>query len=152
MKSHLAVSLALVAAVLAVAPGNAQFLQKLEQGLIGGQGQAPGYNGSGQQQMPPGYNGSGQQQLQPMFVGNVNLPPGQYMMSNVQTGQAFYVSVQGGQMYMSNQADSQQTFSPNQGLLQPQQGGVGGLIKSGLGSFLKNQMTPQQQAPVQPQF
>lgn len=37
------------------------------------------------------------------LVGNVSLPPAQYMMTNVQTGQAFYVTAQNSQMFLNNQ-------------------------------------------------
>ena len=136
MKRYAASALLLIL-VLAAAPCQAQFLKKLEQEFLG-QGQ--------QQGLTPG---------QPTMVGNANLPPGQYMMTNVQTGQAFYITIQNGQIYLTGQAVNQ----PGQGFVQQQQqqqqqppSGLGGMIKGGLGSFLKNELTPQQ-APVQtPQF
>lgn len=133
------------ASLLATAPAHAQLLEKLEQSLLGGQGQ-------GQQQVL----GQGQQQnFMPgtsspsAVIGNVNLPPGQYMLSNVQTGQAFYVVIQNGQMSLTGPPGGQQFAGNQQGYFQqPQQSGVGGMIRSGLGSFLKNQLVPQQ-APGQ---
>jgi hypothetical protein len=143
MKRYLAISLAVGALIFAIAPSQAQFLKDLQQNFLGGgqqQGQMPGQFGGGVQQ-------------QNAFIGNVNLPPGQYMMSNVQTGQAFYVLVDNGQMYLSGQPGGQQPLAPGQGGLfqqpQQQQGGVGGMLKEGLGNFLKNQIAPQQQVPNQ---
>lgn len=149
MKRYLAV--ALVALFFSGVPCQAQFLQNLEKGLLGGQGQG--------------------QQPQPVVVGNVNLPPGQYLMTNVQSGQAFYVAVQNGQMFLTGQPappqmmapgqgymqqpgqvmmQPQQMMAPGQGMMQPQQpSGMGGLIERGLGGFLKNEMAPQQQVPGQ---
>jgi hypothetical protein len=127
--------------ILAAMPSSAQFLKKLEQELVGGQQQTG-------------------QPAQPTLLGTVNLPPGQYLMTNVQSGQAFYVLVQGGQMYLSNQAvqqPQQQGFLPGvlpgQGLMpgqngqglppgQQQQGGMGGFVERGLGNFLKNEIAP----------
>ena len=120
-------AMALLALVFVATPCQAQFLKKLEQQFIGGQGQ-------GQQQgMMPG------QQAQ--VVGNVNLPPGQYMMTNVQTGQGFYVVVQNGQMFLTGSQSTPQMMAPGQGMMQ-QQGGMGGL--GGLGGLLKNGLSPQQ--------
>lgn len=158
MKRYLA-AVSLVALVLVGTPCHAQkFLQKLENVLGNQQGQG----------FMPG------QQTQP--VGNVNLPPGQYMMTNTQSGQAFYVIIQSGQMYLTapssntpympgqNGGGYPPVYMPGQngsGLppvympgqngsgLAPNQGGVGGLIKNGLGNFLQNQMNPQ---PQQQQF
>jgi len=144
MKRYAAV--ALVALAFAGTPCHAQFLQKLEQTLTGGQGQ--------QQGMPGQLN---------QVIGNVNLPPGQYMMTNVQSGQAFYVAVQNGQMFLTGPGQQAPQMMPGQGgggifpqqgqgFLQQQQGqgGMGGLIKNGLGNFLQNQLAPQQ-GPVQGQ-
>ena len=82
---------------------------------------------------------------QPSLIGNVNLPPGQYMMTNVQTGHAFYVQVQNGQMFLSAQpAQTQQQYSQGQNM---QQSGKG-LIKN----LIRNQLAPQpqqQQVPYQ---
>jgi hypothetical protein len=122
-------ALTLLVFVLAAVPCQAQFLKKLGEEFLN-QGQ--------QQGAMPGQ--------QPTMIGNVNLPPGQYMMTNVQTGAAFYVVVQNGQMYLIGTAQ-QQMMNSGQGLLQQgqtqQQGGLGGMIKGGLGNFLKNELTPQ---------
>jgi hypothetical protein len=127
MKRYIAVSL--VALAFGGVPCSAQLLQKLEQGLMAGQGQ---------QGMMPG------QQAQATMIGNVNLPPGQYMMTNVQTGQAFYVAIQNGQMFLTGQQVAPQMMAPGQGMMmQQQQGGAGGLMNGGLGNFLKNELAPQ---------
>ena len=138
MKRHVitytAAVMTLSAVILAASPCQAQFLKQIEQGLLGGQGQ-------GQQQgamfghQPGAMYG---QQSGANLVGNVNLPPAQYMMTNVQTGQAFYVVVQNGQMFLTGQPGAGQTMAPG-GMMQGQQGGLGGL-----GSFLKNELAPQQ--------
>lgn len=115
------VILLLVVAFFCAIPCQAQFMKQLKDSLIG----------------------QGQQQGQPTLLGNVNLPPGQYMMTNVQTGNAFYVVVQSGQMYLSGQpAQNQQLMAPVGGTTQQ---GTGGMIKEGLGNFLRNQIAPQQQ-------
>jgi hypothetical protein len=64
------------------------------------------------------------------------------MMTNVQTGQAFYVRIQNGQMFLSGQQGTSQMMAPGQGGMQQ---GAGG----GFGNFLKNELTPQQQFPSQ---
>ncbi len=146
MKRYAAV--AMVALAFAGTPCQAQqFLQKLEQKLTGGQG-------LGQQQgMMPG------QQSPANVIGNVSLPPGQYMMTNTQSGQAFYVVIENGQMFLSGPGQQQapQMMAPGQGMfqqpgmLQQQQqggGGVGGMLKNELGNFLQNKLAPQQ-APGQ---
>lgn len=90
----------------------------------------------------------GQQQVAGSPAGNTNLPPGQYMMTSMYSGQAFYVTVtQQGQMFAADPRTVQVYFQPqgqqplmNQGYQQqqmmpgqqmPQQGG-------GFGSMLKN--------------
>ena len=132
MKRFAAVSF--FAFVLVAVPCQAQFLKTLEKDLLGGQGQAQ------QQGAVPGQQGQGS------LIGNVNIPPGQYMMTNVQTGQAFYVLVQAGQMFLSGPPASPQMMAPGQGMMQQQpqqqQGG-------GFGNFLRNQLAPQQQVPNQ---
>jgi hypothetical protein len=133
MKRYAMVSIAAASAVAAasvfVAPCQAQFLKNLQDSLLGGT--------AGQQQA----NGV----AQPQLVGSVNLPPAQYMMTNVQTGQAFYVTVQSGQMYLGGQQAP--PVMPSQTVMPQQQGGgFGGMVKNGLGNFLQNQITPQQQA------
>lgn len=142
--------------VAAATPCQAQFLQDLKDQFLGGGGAA-----------------AGQYQQQPQIIGNVSLPPGTYMMSNVQTGQAFYVAVQNGQMALVPQPGvAPNTVAPTTGGLggalggllspqqpqqqlygqpQPQQGnGLGGLVRSGLTNFLQNQMTGGQQPVMQP--
>jgi hypothetical protein len=138
-------ALALVTVVFAIAPCHAQMLQKLEQGLLGGQGQgAPGMMPGGAAMMPGMQGMMGGGMGQQAMIGNVNLPPGQYMMTNVQTGQAFYVAVQNGQMYLSQ--GGPQMMPPGQGMMPgpammpPQQGG---LLNGGLGNFLRKELAPQ---------
>jgi hypothetical protein len=146
--AYAAAVVSLSTVIAAAAPCRAQLFQKLEQGLLGGQGQG--------------------QQGGATLLGNVNLPPAQYMMTNVQTGQAFYVMVQNGQMYLSGQA-APQAMAPGQGMMgqgmmgqngmgqgmmgqgsmgqgmmQPQQGGMGGIMNGGLGSFIKKEFSGQQ--------
>jgi hypothetical protein len=157
MKRALMLGVAAVA-MCCVLPANAQFLKSLENAVLGG---------GAQQQGMPG---------QPQFLGNVSLPAGTYMMSNVQTGQAFYVTVQNGGMYLS-QGTTPPGYPQGGGggiggalggiLGQPQQQqqqpygmpgqqtggtGLGGMMRSGLGNFLKNELMPgqQQQPMVQP--
>ncbi len=146
-------AMALLALVFAAAPVQAQFLKKLEQEFMGAQGQGqqqgiiPGQRIIPGQGMMPGQSLMPAQPAQSTVVGNVNLPPGQYMMTNTQTGQAFYVAVQNGQMYMSGTTQQgTQMMAPGQSMMQPQQApsGMGGMIKGGLGSFLKNELAPQQ--------
>lgn len=119
------VILLLVVTFFCAMPCRAQFMKQLKDSLVG----------QGQQQ---------QQQQAPTILGNVNLPPGQYMMTNVQTGNAFYVFVQNGQMFLSGPpAQSQQQMMAPAAGTTPQS--TGGMIKEGLGNFLKNQLSPQQQ-------
>ena len=137
-------ALSLIAIAFTATPVHGQLLQKLEQGLLGGQ-----------QQGMPG------QQTQPVLVGTVNLPQGQYMMTNVQTGQAFYVMVQNGQMYFS-QPPAPPMMAPGQMMGQPgsmmppgqmmqqqQQPGMGGFLRNGLGGILQKELAPQQQQQQQ---
>jgi hypothetical protein len=126
MKRYVVMSLA--ALLFLASPGQAQLLQKLEQGLMGGQQQ---------------------QGMRPGFIGNVNLPPGQYMLTNTQTGQALCVAVQNGQMFM--QQSSPQMMAPGQGMMQQQPGMFGGGGGGGIGNFLKNGFNPQQQQQQQMQ-
>jgi len=114
------IALSLVALIFIGIPCQAQIFKKLEQDLMGGQSQ-------------------GQTQVQAQLIGNVNLPPGQYMMTNVQTGQGFYVVVQNGQMFLSGQQ------ATPQGMMPPGQGGMQQGAGGGFGNFLKNEFTPQQQ-------
>lgn len=128
MKRYLTV--VLILSFLAVAlPCQAQFMKKLKNSLLN----------QNQQQY-------GQPQMS--FVGNVRMPPGQYMMTNMQTKQAFYVTIQSGQMFLSQQTPQlqQQPITPGQSMTQ--QGG--GLLKN----LLRNQLAPQtqtQQVPYQQQ-
>ncbi len=136
----LAAALAVTTAGISTAPCQAQFLKTLQDSLLGGQ--------NAQQ-------GTAFNQPQLSLVGTVNLPPAQYMMTNVQTGQGFYVTVQNGQMFLGNQQVAPQNFMPNQTVapqqpVQQQTGGFGGMVKNGLGSFLQNQIAPQQGQQVVP--
>lgn len=115
----------------ATTPCDAQFLKKLEQTLMQGQGM---------------YGGQGQ------LAGNTSLPAGQYMVTNMQTGQGFYLTVNPqGQMFVSSPAPGQQQMMPGangQGL--PPQGvtnqsGFGGMMKGSMGNFLKNELAPASQ-------
>lgn len=106
----------------------------------------------------------GQQQVAGSNAGNTNLPAGQYMMTNMYNGQAFYVTItQQGQMFAADPRTVQVFFQPaggqpplmNQGFgqqmplqqqqMMPQQGG------GGIGSLLKNTLLNQygQQPPEQ---
>jgi len=133
-------ALSLIAMALTASPCHAQILQKLEQGLLGGQGQQQGMPG---------------QSTQPVLVGTVNLPQGQYMMTNVQSGQAFYVTVQNGQMYFSQSSAPPmmapgsmapgQMMPPGQMMQQQQQPGMGGFFRNGLGNIIQKELAPQQQ-------
>ncbi len=145
MKRYVVLSLAAALSLLATgftsAPCQAQFLKTLQDTLLGGQ--------NGQQQ------GTALSQQPPALVGTVNLPPAQYLMTNVQSGQAFYVTVQNGQMFLGGQQVAQPNLMPNQ-TVAPQQptqqgsGGFGGMVKNGLGSFLQNQIAPQQGQQLTP--
>ncbi|MCA9816894.1 MAG: hypothetical protein H6677_16790 [Candidatus Obscuribacterales bacterium] len=119
----------LIVSFFAAVPCQAQFMKTLKDSLIGSQQQ---------QQMA----------AQPTLIGNVNLPPGDYMMTNVQSGQAFYVAVQNGQMYLTNQ---QVQTQQNQPIYQPGQS-AGQTGKGILQNLIRNQLTPQtqqQQVPYQ---
>jgi hypothetical protein len=144
MKRYAVASVAGVISLLAVAaaasPVQAQFMKQIEQGLLGGQSQnqMPGM-------LPGQQNTAGFGQTQNAnLVGNVNLPQGQYLMTNVQTNQAFYVMVQNGQMFLSGDA-SMQPAVPGAQTMPPQQGGMGGFMKGGFGSLLKNELQQRQQ-------
>jgi hypothetical protein len=172
MKKHaiayMAAAVSLSAVIVAASPCQAQLLKQLEQGLLGGQGQGqqqgimPGQQPGGMYGQQTGgmygqqTGGMYGQQTGALFgqqsgntlVGNVNLPPAQYMMTNLQTNEAFYVTVQNGQMFLSGQPGTPQAMAPGQ-MMQQQQGGMGGLMTGGLGKFLKNELQQQQQAPQQ---
>jgi hypothetical protein len=155
--AYMAAAVSLSAIFTAASPCQGQLLKQLEQGLMGGQGQGqqqglmPGQQAGG---MYGQQNGSmfGQQaggmfgqQAGATLVGNVNLPQGQYVMTNMQTSQAFYVTVQNGQMFLTSQPGAPQAMPSGQ-MMPQQQGGMGGL--GGLGRLLKNELQ-QQQAPQQ---
>jgi hypothetical protein len=141
-----AAAIALVAVAFGVGTScQAQFFKNLEQSLL---------NGSQNQQ-----GGMPGQQTQSL-IGNVSLPPGQYMMQNLQGGQPFYVLVQNGQMYLNTSPSNspyplggvQQPgmFQQQQPLQQPgQSGGFGGMLQNGLGNFLKKEIAPGQQQQQQ---
>ena len=87
---------------------------------------------------------SAQQALIP--AGNSNLTPGQYVLTNLGTGQALIVVIdQTGRLFAQDprllQVVVQQGVQPGQpgiGQVQPQQqGGFGGLIKQGLEDLVK---------------
>lgn len=132
----LAAALSVATAAVSMAPCQAQFLKNLQDSLLGGQAAQQQANGVNQPQMS--------------LVGTVNLPPAQYMMTNVQTGQGFYVTVQNGQMFLGGQQVTPPVVVPSQTAVPQQQpSGFGGMVKNGLGNFLQNQMAPQ---PTQPAF
>ncbi|MBX9686801.1 MAG: hypothetical protein K2X27_08875 [Candidatus Obscuribacterales bacterium] len=126
-------------------PCQAQFLKKLSEELLQGQ--------SNQQNNPASIQSQGSP------AGNTNLPPGQYMMTNMNTGQGFYIMVNGnGQMFASIPGSGQnlptQSATPpmvpgsNPALNQPAtQNGVGGFMKGALNNFLQNQLSPQNPPP-----
>jgi hypothetical protein len=132
--------ISLLAAAVAASPVQAQLMKQIEQGLLGGQSQN---QMSGM--LPGQQNSAGFGQTQNAnLVGNVNLPQGQYLMTNVQTNQAFYVMVQNGQMYLSGDPNVQSAV-PGVQTVPPQQGGIGGLMKGGFGNLLKNEWQQRQQ-------
>lgn len=102
-------------------------------------------------------------QIQPgglLQFGTTSLPSGQYMMTNINTGQSYYIFINAqGQLMAQDpralQFNVQQlnipaasvpgasnatttTTAPN--TTGPAQGGFGGMLKQGLNSFLQNQM------------
>lgn len=152
----LATALALCVCAFQEVPCQSQFLKKLGQELLQGQS---GSQGGGAQGMP----GMTQQGTP---AGSTNLPAGQYMMTNMQTGQGFYIMVNGnGQMFATvpnnqqmpantNMMLAPQGAVPQQQVPQQQQGGVGGFFKGTLNNMLQNQLSPgaQQGVPVQQQY
>lgn len=108
--------------LLAVPSCQAQFLKKLGQDLL---------NGNNNQNMPGQFGGGTAGQP----AGTTNMPPGQYMMTNMGSGQAFYILVDNnGQMYASvpgNNGMAPGMVQPGMG--QVQQGGMGGLLQQGAG-------------------
>ncbi len=146
-------AISLLALLFVAAPCNAQFLKKLEQEFS--QNQTGGGALGGLSSLLPGANNGGGQ-----VAGTTSLPQGQYTMTNMQTGQAYYVLVnQSGQMFASlapagqNPMNAQQYLNPQQlqqqQLMQQQQMGQGGgmsnMVKSGLGNFLKQELAPKPQ-------
>lgn len=88
--------------------------------------------------------------------GTTNLPPGQYALTNLNSGQGYIVVVsQNGQIFAQDPrllqvsiGTAAQPLSGQPGLLPGNtQGGIGGMIKQGLGSFLQNSLTPGSTAP-----
>ncbi len=96
--------------------------------------------------------------LQPanfVSVGNSTLPAGQYLMSNLATGQSVFVVLNAqGQMLAQDPRALQVSLQPTQTApLQPAAGtpaantggnGFGGLLKQGLDSFIQNKFTQPQ--------
>jgi len=124
----IAAGLSIAAAGVSMAPCQAQFLKTLENSLLGGQ--------NAQQ-------GTGFNQPQLSLVGTVNLPPAQYMMTNVQTGQAFYVTVQNGQMFLGGQQIAPPNLLQNQNMapqqpMQQQNGGLATRSTAGTKSVSRN--------------
>lgn len=101
---------ALVALVFACAPCRAQLLQKLEQNLLNGQNSAAGLQARRAAIM----------QRQQGLIGNVNMQPGKYMITNAQTGQSFYVTVHNGRMFFSGNAGAPPMMAPPQTSMMPQ--------------------------------
>lgn len=116
--------------------------------------------GGGQQQQQQGVGGNA--------VGQASLPPGQYMMTNLSTGQGFYVFITGqGQIVAQDPRLLQVTVQPlqaggggfiqpapgglmpqQQGYGQPQQpqqgGGLGSMMRGALNNYMQGQGQPQQ--------
>lgn len=122
----------LLVSFLLAAPGaEAQFLKKLGQELMSG---ATGQGGAGTAGQP---------------AGTTNLPPGQYNMNNMQTGQSFYVMVDNnGQMYASvNNNGMIQPGGMVPGAVAPGMGQRGGLLQQGLQGLTGGQNMNQQMQP-----
>lgn len=85
-------------------------------------------------------------------AGNSNLPQGQYMMTNINTGQSYYVFINsGGQMMAQDPRALQVNVLPlTAGTVNPavpaqtQPRGFGGMLRQGLDSYLQNSVKPQQ--------
>lgn len=98
------------------------------------------------------------QQSQMVPAGNSTLPPGQYVLTNLNTGLALYVVINPqGQLLAQDPRmlqisaqplSAQQAQVVQQQQQQQQPAGFGGLLKQGLGSFLQNTLT--QPAGTQP--
>ncbi len=95
----------------------------------------------------------GAQQSQMVNAGTSTLPPGQYVLTNLNTGLALYVVIsQQGQLLAQDPRLLQISAQPlstqqaqqvvQQQQQQQQPTGFGGLLKQGLGSFLQNQLAP----------
>lgn len=101
----------------------------------------------GQTQMAPQQYGQaqfGQPQVDPSQPGSTTLAPGQYLLTNLSTGQSVYVIVTPtGQMFTQNppamQGTGQQALPPQ---LPQQQPGLGsalsGFLKQGMSNYLQN--------------
>lgn len=86
--------------------------------------------------------------------GNTNLPSGQYMITNMNSGQSYYAFVnQSGQLLVQDpralqfsvQQQGAQIGTAVSGQSQSQSGsGFGGFLKQGLQNMLQNQLSPTQ--------
>lgn len=105
-------------------------------------------------------------QIQPgglLQFGTTSLPTGQYMMTNINTGQSYYIFINAqGQLMAQDpralQFNVQQLnipavtaagTAPAATTTTPGQGGFGGMLKQGLNSFLQNQMNNGSALPQQ---
>lgn len=101
-------------------------------------------------------------QIQPgglLQFGTTSLPTGQYMMTNINTGQSYYIFINAqGQLMAQDpralQFNVQQLNIPAGTVpaattTTPAQGGFGGMLKQGLNSFLQNQMNNGSAPPQQ---
>lgn len=135
--SRILLSLVIVLAV--VTPCQAQFFKKLGQELLQG--------ASGQQTGAQGQS-----------VGSTSIPPGRYMVTNLQTCQAFYLTVEStGQMFAASPYNQQQGGMPGsmlsgQQTLAPAQQIPQGGSGSGMQNFLQNGIAPIQQNPARQPF
>lgn len=132
--------LCLSAAIPCHAQGTFQEMRSRAQQML--QQQQQGQQGQLQGQQMPGQTAS-------MPSGTSSVQPGTYMMSNMETGQAFFVNVvPGGQMFAVDPRSVQVSFSPmgGGGMMQQQQSGngLGGMIKGTLGNYLEKKLAPQQ--------
>lgn len=92
-----------------------------------------------------------QQALVP--AGSTNLSPGQYMLTNLNSGQALYVVIdQSGQLYAQDPRLLQFVVQQGQGQMgapAQQNKGFGGMLKQGLEDLVRTRMTPQGTVPAQ---
>ncbi len=114
-----------ISLAMAVPASHAEFFKKLGQDLL---------NGATGQNMPGQFGGGTAGQP----AGTTNMAPGQYMMTNMHTGQAFYILVDNnGQMYASvpNNGMTPGMVQPGMGQMGmgQTQGGMGGLLQQGAG-------------------